>query len=278
VNERRRRDAATVADLTEAVHELTQPATHTQPLQIGWRYKNRTGPILKDHRTNHPSLLDQLRDTVTDRPAATGERGALPHFDADALDRLTAITVGVQRWLTRLSIPSEAGRLADRLNAHLIAIEQIIDKADGPIKRGHAGVVIDYLRKIAATIRGAVEPDLRALLQYAPQLPEAHLNLLVADAENWATWCRICAGWQEPLARPNVACMRCGAMPGERAGLRVRLWQASGTGGVIQDAALDAAVCLTCNATWDAGTIGILAGHIRASERSAERDDLRESE
>ena len=131
---------------------------------------------------------------------------------------------------------------------------------------------------VATMIRGLIEPDLRAIGVAAHRLPAEVLEQLVAEVRDWRTWCRIMAGWQEPPTRPNAPCPNCEAMPGERAGLRVRLYTASGSGGVTDDAAINAAVCLSCDRTWDADTIGLLAAEITRQEQQRKAQQEREAQ
>jgi len=85
---------------------------------------------------------------------------------------------------------------------------------------------------------------------------------LERDARHWHTWCRIFAGWEIPPARPRVPCPNCDAEQDQGKGLRVR-FDDLGTHDAPDNAAVRAAVCLSCNATWDERSIGILAEHIR---------------
>lgn len=66
------------------------------------------------------------------------------------------------------------------------------------------------------------------------------------DVRRWHTQARIVTGWQSPAWRPNNTCPVCG----KRGGLRVRLSDQS-------------AMCIECREVWVAGTIGLLAEHIR---------------
>jgi hypothetical protein len=66
------------------------------------------------------------------------------------------------------------------------------------------------------------------------------------DVRRWHTQALIVTGWQSPAWRPNNTCPMCG----KRGGLRVRLSDQS-------------AMCVECREVWQAGTIGLLAEHIR---------------
>lgn len=265
MTERRLRD---VTDLAAIVHELTTASQHRQSYRAGWNRPNRTSAVIKDHVTDQASLLVQLRDAITDRPA-TGTMAAggqmvyttLPRFSADAFDRMEAIRHGVTHWLTVLDRTSEAGRRADLIVTYLDQITRIMTVSGA---RNHpAMAALDVIRNAAGAIRNLVEIDLHALVSHATVLDPSTLDALVGDTDGWRTWCRIMAGWETPALRPHVPCPRCGAIAGERAGLRVRIEGASGTGGIVDDAGVRAAVCLSCDRTWDAASIPLLAEELR---------------
>lgn len=262
---RRRLDAV---DLTEAIRELVSPREHRQSYRAGWRHPNRTGPVIRDHTTQQPSLLDQLRACITDRPAsALGNRAGkivytnLPRFSSDAYDRLEAIKTAATTWCTKLAIPSEGTRRATLIARYCDHIQKII--TDSGTATYRATAALDILRNTAATIRTAVDIDLRSILNNAASFDPTTIDQLARDADHWRTWCRIIAGWETPALQPHVPCPHCGTIAGERAGLRIRIDGASGTGGVVDDAGVRAAVCLTCNQTWDADTVGLLAEQLR---------------
>lgn len=66
------------------------------------------------------------------------------------------------------------------------------------------------------------------------------------DVSRWTVQAKVATGWESPAWRPDNTCPVCGV----RGKLRVRLLE-------------QAAVCVECRATWDAGSIGLLADHIR---------------
>lgn len=252
--------------MAEVVRELVTAKRHQQSFRAGWRRPNRTGPVIHDHVTMQPSLIEQLRSAVVNRAAVdvTGQRqpsSSLPRFSADAFDRMEAIRSEVSGWCERLGIPSESARKADLVNAHLSRIDSII-VASRTMARPAAGA-LEVLRQAAAFIRSAVEPDLTALAERGPALDTVTLDALVRAADRWRTWCRIMAGWDTPAMRPYVPCPQCQTLAGERAGLRIRIDGASGTGGILDNAAVKAAVCLTCSYTWDAEQVGLLAAQLR---------------
>lgn len=257
-----------LADLTDIVHELTSPREHRQSYRAGWRNTNRTGPVIRDHITHQPSLLDQLRAAVSDRSGVSLGTNAgkmtytvLPRFSADAFDRLQAIRTGVTDWATALGIGSEATRRADHLTHLLDQLKRIIATSGAATYAGSAA--LDVLYGTATYIRTSIDVDLRHLTHHAGTLTTLTLDELVTDADRWRTWCRIMTGWETPAFRPHIPCPHCQAIAGERAGLRIRIDSATGTGGIIDNAGIRAAVCLSCNRTWDADTVGLLAEQLR---------------
>lgn len=75
------------------------------------------------------------------------------------------------------------------------------------------------------------------------------------DFRTWWTQARIVSGWDTAAWAPNNTCPipECGV----RRSLRVRVDEKT-------------AMCMECRETWDAGTIGILAEHIRAENNDRE--------
>lgn len=264
------------AELVEIVHELVDDREHRQSFRAAWARPNRTGAVIKDHVTRQQSLLNQLRDAVTDRAdVTTGHAGrlaytALPRFSADAYDRLESIRSQIADWCATLGIGSEGARRADLIGQYLDHVDRLLRASR--INTYSATAAIDVLRQTAGYLRSSIEVDLGALVHHVAGLHEGKdetVAALATDADRWRTWCRIVGGWETPALRPHVPCPHCGTVAGERAGLRVRIDGASGAGGIVDDAAVRAAVCLTCNRTWDADTVGLLAEQLRQAERQA---------
>lgn len=256
-----------LTELTDVVHELTSVRHHRQSYRAGWRNPNRTGAIIKDHVTRQESLLDQLRAAIVYRPGSGGGRPGhiditvLPRFSADAFDRLEAIRASVADWCATWDIPSEGERRAKIINRYLTVIEDLVKTSR--ILTYPALSSIDVLRQAAANIRTSIEVDMLEVVRIAPGKGVGAIDALARDADRWRTWCRIVAGWDTPALCPHVPCPHCGALAGDRGGLRVRIEASSGTGGIVADVAVRAAVCLTCNTTWDADSIPALARQLR---------------
>lgn len=94
--------------------------------------------------------------------------------------------------------------------------------------------------------RTTLEENLRALVGAAGDLDALGRTALAREVCRWLTWARVVTGWESAPWRPNAACPMCE----QRGGLRVRL----------ED---HAAACLDCGETWDHGTLGLLADHLR---------------
>jgi hypothetical protein len=185
----------------------------------------------------------------------------MPKFSADAYDRMQAIRRDVAQWCDRIGVSSESAKNANLVGTYLTVIEQLIDRCGVGTQSTNEAVAV--LRAACTAIRASVEPDLYVIAEKVTEMDQSMLDRIGNAAERWRTWCRIMGGWQDPALRPHVSCPACGTVAGERAGLRVRVDAASGTGGIIGDAAVRAAVCLTCDATWDAGTVGLLGEQLR---------------
>jgi hypothetical protein len=89
-----------VAETARYVQQLTQPYSHTEPY---WTLGRRT-QIPRAHRSNHPSLLNQLRAAcepglVDDTGARIGE--SKPPVAMSALDVLLRIEAASADWVSR---------------------------------------------------------------------------------------------------------------------------------------------------------------------------------
>jgi len=110
----------------------------------------------------------------------------------------------------------------------------------------------------------STKADLRAFVGAVAnaRVPKPQVARLAADVARWRNWCRVLGAWEDPVPHlPTVPCPHCDTLPDERAGLRIRIDRS-------------AALCLTCHATWDDDTIGLLAEHIRghfANQRARTR-------
>lgn len=258
----------TVSDLTEIIHELVSPSRHRQPYRAGWQRPNRTGPVIRDHVTDHESLIAQLRAAIVDR--ADTQAGAkagqvptttLPRFSVDAFDRMERIRHEVAEWCNTLGVPSRSAESGRLIITYLEVIERAVDNSR--LGNPETTRAIAVLRAVGSLISTAVEPDLVRFIELAPGFDQERLDGIGDDADRWRTWCRIMTGWQDPALRPHVPCPNCGTIAGERAGLRIRIESAGGTGGIRGDAAARAGVCLSCNRTWDAEHFGLLAAQLR---------------
>lgn len=251
--------------LNEIVHALTTAGTYAQPYNC-WKYNNRTGKEHRTWNTHHLSFLSQLDYAITQRavvgkwrpiPPGMSDTKTQPHFDADAFDRRQQIGKEVGNYLAYLHLQSASQKIAGTITGNLIAIEYAIKTAH-PLNNTTAEAV-DVLRECAAAIRRSTEPDLRLLVD-AEMDDDTHAAL-VRDARHWLTWCRIFGGWEVPPARPRVTCPECQAPQDKDSGLRVR-FDDPGATDAPSAATVQAAVCISCNTTWDERTIGLLTQHI----------------
>lgn len=89
-----------------------------------------------------------------------------------------------------------------------------------------------------------------------PQADPTQREKIEADIRHWWTLARIVTGWDAASWRPDNTCPSCGVLRSLRVKLLDRI-----------------ALCTECKVTWNAGTIGLLAEHIRreSAERAEER-------
>lgn len=271
-SEDRRRELREPAEVVAVVHDLIAPGRHRQAYRVGWRYANRTRAVIREHVTEHPSLIQQLREAITDRSGNAKSGSAfsttLPRFSVDAFDRMQRIRVEVTEWCGNLGIALQSRKSAEQITTNLAVIRRALHYArySEPL----AFEAISALEKTAESVFSMVEPDISKLADKVSGLSPAEVDELGRDLERWRTWCRIIAGWEDAPLRPHVPCPNCGTVAGERAGLRIRIEAAGGTGGLKSDAAMRAGVCLSCNRTWEAEHFGLLAAQIRQAQTVVE--------
>jgi hypothetical protein len=273
-------------DLADYVRDLTAPGHHVEPY-AQWEGKTR---IVATHKSEHESLISQLRTCSYDR--ARGGAGetrpgvSVPHIDIDAIDRMEAIRRAAREWLDHFGIPSRSQEMARNLTGHAVALLAFPYGPPAEVIRAAS-----LLTACATRTQTRVEMDIPALLEPAGRLAaridggaltaaevkqaRGELDALVYDVARWRVWCRVFAGWETPPWRPHVPCpatvvrqgatTTCGALPGNRAGLRVRLEHPR------------SAVCLSCDTTWDSAAMGILAGMLGEVRRALDARVLERS-
>lgn len=253
-------DQNPLADLADRIRDLTEPGTHIEAYRVraGTNYTNKLWP------STHSSLLNQLRECAYDRAqteteAADRDARTVPHLDIDAIDRLSAIEKGVAQWCGQYETESRCRAFAERLAELVQAIIALTPRNNLLPQLGGAVVLLTAAAARASTL---VELDMRQLVGVAASRDGPEVRQLAHAASRWRTWCRIFAGWESRPARPRARCMHCDAPAGvvddRPSGLRIRY-------------DIRSAVCLTCDATWDFDTIGVLAAHIAATDSPAAR-------
>lgn len=196
--------------MAEHIRELTTHHSHTEKFYVWTPARNKTW---RQHLAWHPPLIAQLR-----RAAHTRTPGAEARSGKRAKKPSTS------------AAPANLDAL-DRLQA--------IETA-----------VATWRTQFGITSRGRLEHDLRGLVgQAAAATPEDRAQL-GEDVDRWRLWCLTLAGWRTPPWRPNVPCPQCEHLPGDKAGLRVRLDRST-------------ACCITCGAAWGPDIVGVLAEYVR---------------
>lgn len=155
-----------VGQITDEVTALVDPRHHVEPF-YEWVNRNRK---LMAHRTEQPSLLEQLR-ALADEPlvidlsdAGHSVPRSRPPGGIDALDRLMAIEAGTAWW---------------------------------------ASV------RLRRDLRETVEDNLRLLVGAATRLEDLDLRDLAYDVHRFHGWAATLTGWQSPPWRPRAACPLC---------------------------------------------------------------------
>ena len=213
-------EPATVADKTAAIlailaEHIGQLTTHHHHAERYYVWTPSRHRRWRNHITWHAPLLGQLRQAAHPSDAGDDARGA------------------------------RHGKPAPAAPANLDALDRM---------RAIETQVADWLGIFLLPARGRPEDDLRALVgATATATPEA-CERLAADVDRWRLWCLTLAGWRTPPWRPNAPCPHCEVLPGDLAGLRVRLDRSS-------------ACCVSCGAVWGPDSVGVLAEHVRQSNR-----------
>lgn len=105
-----------------------------------------------------------------------------------------------------------------------------------------------WVRRLGHDDPGSTAACIRLLHSLMASAPEATRRTVARHVRRWWTWARIATGWDSPAWRPDNTCPVCG----ERGTLRINL-------------IAELALCSNdaCGETWDSGTLGLLAEHIR---------------
>lgn len=155
------------AGLLRHVRELTKPIRHVAVYQVRDPKSHRMKDKL--HNVLHPSLIDQLREHMSDPPAPEESvmRGAYesrPPLHSDSLDAL----IRIEAWSARL------------LNV-----------------------------KYRKPLRPTVEENLAGLLGVATGLDDDGLADLAREVEHWHGWAQTITAWVSPPWQPSAACPLC---------------------------------------------------------------------
>jgi hypothetical protein len=209
--------------------------------------------------------LPDLPDMVAELTDLTRRREVVGAYKRNADGSQT--WVSRDRWTTH---PSLVDQLRSAVEASTSA-EEGARPAFGSAPAARLEAVDAYLRierEAAAALKacGQKVPAVRDIRGAFVDVPAAvrryHATVTLFEAlplvRSWWAAARVVTGWDSPPWRPNASCMVCSA----RGSLRVRV-------------AERAALCVKCEATWDAETIGLLADHVR--EEAARRGDARGS-
>lgn len=206
------------------VHGMVEELTRAHPHREAYVFERGTERWHRHHRTTVPALVHQLLGAV---PAGSGDQtGATPH------SRPAARIEGLD---TLMLIDDEATRWLARLGADdpNVRLDQRTRLPKwAPPRSSTANATIAVITRLHGLRAGQAE-DVRYRIDH--------------DVRRWWHQARIITGWDSPSWRPDNTCPSCE----QRRTLRVNLMMQAG-------------FCIECRVLWDAGSIGLLAEHIRA--------------
>lgn len=182
-----------------------------------------------NHVTTVPPLITQLWDN--DLPSNAAETGPRPGFASKPAARLDALDTAVR-------IDLGAHRWVTDLGEQARSVD-----------------TVDLVRQLHGLSASAHRCDRRTARrdEETRKIICCTWHAIEHDVRSWWTQARIVTGWDSPAWEPDATCPQCG----ERGTLRIRLVEQIG-------------MCTNdgCRVTWDQGTIGLLADHIRAESSS----------
>ena len=159
--------------LARAVNRLTEPRTHREPLAPDMAPRNAlTGkPIIGSHRTDVPSLLQQLRSIGDGGTRDSGARPAKssPNAPLEGIDALLTIKAECERELRTAGLQPRGALTAN--------LHQLV---------GHAAT-LDHLGQAQA------------------------VKNLAALARRWVTLAAVLTTWEIPPFQPDNTCPTCSA-------------------------------------------------------------------
>lgn len=173
-------------DIHDWVAELCEPIVHVEHYVIEKRSGGVTMWHGRDHRTEHPSLVDQLYSALS--ASGSVEEGMRPGFTSkpaaslEAIDAVVRIDRAAARWVRRLG-------------------QDDFQDTEGCIRALHA-----------------LWPSTRHCHQKATE-GCCDRHDIIRDVRSWWTTARCVTGWDSPAWKPDATCPLCGT----RGTLRVKL-------------------------------------------------------
>lgn len=224
------------------------------------------------------SIMVDVLDCVTDLTAPTIRRQSfsIAHINDDGSTTwiqqrhtTTSPSLLEQLWgAVEQSGSAEGGQrvFASKPSARIDAIDaaQKIDTdAFTWLRRlGHVNAYDDpKLPDTAAAVRrlGSMLPSIETCSRTKPDRdkPCCKRHIVEQDIRSWWSLARVLTGWDSAAWKPANTCPVCEV----KGGLRVKL-------------EAHTAVCVECWSTWNPGTIGLLADHIRAENHEDDQDEV----
>jgi hypothetical protein len=213
------------------VTQLTTWHTNRQP----YHFEGNMSSWDAHHITHVPPLIQQL-DNADKRPAELdlggGTPTSKPTANLEALDTLVHIDHEAARWVRLLGHDDPGNTIECVRRVYSLAVSAQFCGRDKAV-----------IEDVEVWVRVNGRRELRGR-QHATC---CDVHRIERDLRTWWTQARICSGWDSKPWKPNNTCPVCS----KRRTLRIR----------PDDRA---AFCVGCRETWDQGTIGILAEHVRA--------------
>jgi hypothetical protein len=199
------------------------------------------------------TIARQLTETHTHRQPYTHEREGTT-WDTHHVTIVPALLQQLDNADKQSALTNGAGgKPGSRPAASLEAIDTLIhiDREASrwvrDLGEDDPGTTVACVRKVYALAASAGFCDRPAAVVEDRKVICCDVHRIERDMRRWWTQARIASGWDSAAWAPNNTCPVCS----ERRTLRIR----------VDDRT---AFCTGCRETWDAGTVGLLAEHVRA--------------
>lgn len=219
-----------MTDIHTIVRQLTETHVHRQP----YTFEGDMSTWDTVHVTTVPALLEQLAgfDRASEPNQGGTKAASQPAADIEAIDTLALIDLEASRWVRELGENDPADTAA--------CVRKLYALAASAHFCGHSTATIETIEEQSTGADGETVSRKRKKVTCCT------VHDIERDIRRWWTQARITSGWDMAAWKPNNTCPVCS----DRRTLRIRSDDMT-------------AMCTKCRETWDQGTIGILAEHVR---------------